>query len=136
MPKIVDIRIGKDNSKEVIDAVNQKIPAILGAVGAEAVTYAQGECPVDTGVLRNSIAWATTRETAGHLMAGEGVPSVPKGRPDEKSVYIGTNTEYGVYVEYGNKPHKTGKSHFLRDSVANHQDHYEEIIKSGFDSIK
>lgn len=131
MPKVVDISIRNDHTKEYISELNKMIPVVLKTVGAQAVDYAQRETPVDTGTLRNSIAWATSTGTGGKKQSGEGEPSKPEGKPEENTVYIGSNVDYAVYVEYGNHSHKVGKAHFLRDSVANHQDHFKEIIEAG-----
>lgn len=109
MPKVVDVKIS-DHSDEVITAMRDKVLLGLRSIGAEAEGYAKDDCPVDTGRLRNSIA-------------NEVVDS-------ESAVYIGTNVEYGVYVEYGDYKHTTGKNHFLRDAAANHGDHYAAIMEA------
>jgi phage gpG-like protein len=99
-----------DHTAEVLAALKEKMPLALAAIGQEAEGYAKDECPVDTGRLRNSIANKVVK--------------------DENAVYIGTNVEYGVYVEYGDASHRTGKKHFLRDAAANHGDHYREIAEA------
>lgn len=53
----------------------------LERIGMQAEGYAADLCPVDTGNLRNSIA---------HKVV-----------PDEKAVCIGTNVDYGPFVELG-----------------------------------
>lgn len=112
MPKI-EASI-KSNKDELLRALPEQIALGLSMIGEEAEGYAKDECPVDTGRLRNSIA-----------------NKVDKA---EQAVYIGTNVEYAVYVEYGDYTHKTGKKHFLRDAAANHADHYESILKAALDS--
>lgn len=129
MPKVVDIRI-EDHSDEVLKELKDMIPTALAVVGEQAVDYAQDECPVDIGALRNSIAWATSEKNAGSPKPGAGSPSKPKGKPEDNAVYIGSNLEYAESQEFGNFKHKVGKKHFLRDSVAKHQDHYKAIIKA------
>ena len=128
MPKI-DIRID-DHSKEVLAKLKSVVPLALKAVGVEAVTYAQKNCPVDTGALRNSIAWAVIDDTGGHPQEGAGEPSTPKAKPEWNSVYIGSNLEYAPVQEYGDYAHKVGQKHFLRDAAANHSDHYKEILEA------
>ena len=44
-------------------------------------------------------------------------------------MYIGSNVEYAIAVEYGDKRHDTGKKHFLKDAATNHNDQYKEIMK-------
>ena len=64
---------------EFKDALEEQIEQALIAIGMVAETYAKDGCPVDTGRLRNSI----THEN------------------DSRSVAIGTNVEYGKWVELG-----------------------------------
>ena len=105
----MDIKI-TDNSAEVQAAFNDKIALVLGAIGEIAEGYAKGDCPVDTGRLRNSI----THRTEG------------------KDEYIGTNVEYAPYVELIDRyNHTNGKAHFLRDAATTHGEEFKttaEII--------
>ena len=116
------------HAPEVLSALADKVALGLKAIGAEAETYAKKECPVDTGRLRNSIAWATSTDNDG------GEDSQPKATPEKNAVYIGTNVEYGVYVEYGDQKHKTGKKHFLKDAATNHGAHYKQIMEAALKS--
>lgn len=75
-----------DNSIEVKNAMYDKIPAILEAIGLHLEGEAKDELEndprrIDTGNLRNSITHA-----------------VDEG---DKAVLIGTNVEYGIYVHEG-----------------------------------
>ena len=107
--KGVNLKV-KDNSGEVLNALNGKILVALEAIGLQCEGYAKKECPVDTGRLRNSI----THEA----------------RPSEKAVYIGTNVEYATRVEYDDKAyHKVGKAHYLRDAATNHTDEYKKLAE-------
>ena len=66
----------KDNSKQVLSAMERGIKNGLEAIGLTAETYAKQETPVCTGRLRNSIS---------HAVDGE-------------AVYIGSNVEYAAFV--------------------------------------
>ena len=66
----------KDNSKQVLSAMEKGIKNGLEAIGLTAETYAKKETPVDTGRLRNSIS---------HTVDGE-------------ATYIGSNVEYAAFV--------------------------------------
>lgn len=112
MPKI-NLEI-TDHTAEVLQELGQKMSTVLSAIGQECEGYAKDNCPVDTGNLRNSITYEVNES--------------------EKAVYVGTNVEYAVYVEYGDYTHKVGKSHFLRDAAADHADHYESILRAALDS--
>ena len=66
----------KDNSKQILSALEKGIKNGLEAIGLTAETYAKKATPVDTGRLRNSISHET----------------------DKEAVYIGTNVEYAAFV--------------------------------------
>lgn len=71
-----------DHSDEVLSALDASLARGLEKCGLVAEGYAKKLCPVDTGNLRNSIT---------HTVADNG----------ERAAYVGTNSEYGVYVECG-----------------------------------
>lgn len=100
----------KDYSEEALKAMYEQAILALGLIGDEAEGYAKDECPVHTGTLRNSIANQVVS--------------------DDYAVQVGTNVEYAPYVEYGDMHHKVGKKHFLRDSIANHEERYKAILKA------
>ena len=147
----IDVKL-LDYSPKIIEKMEEQVLLGLELIGQEAEKNAKYECPMDTGLLRNSIA---------HALAGE-QPSIGKSykgtnkkarsykadKPDKKgvirsgtykgkapkqgnehSVYIGSNVEYAIAVEYGDKRHDTGKKHFLKDAATNHDDQYKEIMK-------
>ena len=123
-----------DYSDEVLEAFDEACLRALERCGLQAEGYAKDLCPVDTGALRNSIS---------HKVV-----------PSEPAAYIGTNSEYGAYVECGTghfsttgggtpKTHwaymgEDGKMHigkpmkpqpYLKPAVANHAGTYRNIIK-------
>lgn len=100
----IDIRI-TDNSGEVLQELERKKAVALEAVGITAEGFAKRLTPVDTGRLRNSIS---------HTVVGD-------------SVYIGTNVEYGPYIELGTVNY-TGK-HMLKRAASEHGKTYKAIIE-------
>lgn len=102
------LEVRADNRREVADAIDQALAAALEEVGLAAEGFAKRLCPVDTGRLRNSITHVT--------------------RPGEKAVYIGTNVEYGPYVEYGTARQKAQP--FLRPAATGHGDTYRAIVEA------
>lgn len=66
----------KDNTDEVLSALEQAKKRGLEAIGLVAEGHAKAITPVDTGRLRNSISHTT----------------------DDDAAYIGTNTEYAPFV--------------------------------------
>jgi phage gpG-like protein len=99
----------KDNTKEVLSAMEKAIERGLEAIGLTAEGYAKKETPVDTGRLRNSISHAV----------------------DDKAAYIGSNVEYAPYVELGSRG-RDGK-HMLQRAAAEHSSEYKRLLE---DSMK
>ena len=99
----------KDNTDEVLSALERAKNRGLEAIGLTAEGYAKKDTPVDTGRLRNSISHAT----------------------DEEAAYIGTNVEYAPYVELGARG-RNGK-HMLQKSATEHTDEYKRLME---DSMK
>ena len=100
----------KDNSEQVLSAMEKAIKNGLEAIGLTAEGHAKKITPVDTGRLRNSISHATDKEAA----------------------YIGTGVEYAAGIETGSH-RKAGGVHFLQDAAANHSDEYKKLME---DSMK
>ena len=131
------------HEKEVIQAIGEACEAALTAVGLQAEGYAKLRCPVDTGLLRNSITYAIDGQQPAITSYHGDNPSKYDGRPPESGqysgtapkegknrhvVYIGTNVEYAPYVEYGAE--LTKAQPFLRPAAAGHTDEYMQIIKT------
>ena len=123
------------NKQAILDEFRRQKKVALEAVGLQGETNAKMHISavgaVDTGRLRNSISHAT----------------------DEDSAYIGTNVEYGVYVELGTGIYASeggrstpwsykddeGNWHttvgmkprpFLAPAVQEHVDEYKELVEN------
>lgn len=108
----IDVRI-TENADEVLRLLEKASSRALKAVGMKAETYAKRDTPVDTGNLRNSIAYAVNES--------------------RKEVVIGTNVEYGPQIENGRVGY-AGK-HMLKNAAANHLDEYKDLIKQSMESV-
>ena len=95
----------KDNTDEVLSALERAKKRGLEAIGLTAEGYAKKDTPVDTGRLRNSISHAT----------------------DDDAAYIGTNVEYAPYVELGARG-RPGV-HMLKRSATEHTDEYKRLME-------
>lgn len=122
----------KDNSGTVLSAFHSAVEKALEECGLVAEGYAKKLAPVDTGNLRNSISH--------------------KVDPEEPAVYIGTNSSYAAYQEFGTGIYTEGgrdtpwvyqdekgnwhwtrgnkAQPFLKPAVADHTKTYSNIIKS------
>ena len=126
----------KSNRKEVLRASEEAVERGLAAIGMQAVTYThrpkkRGGTPVDTGRLRNSIAWATASQSGGGMekppLCG-GTDAPPGGGADDHTVIIGTNVEYGEFVEEGTSNRKP--AHMLRNALTDGSDKYARIMEA------
>ena len=95
----------KDNTAEVLAALEKAKKRGLEAIGLTAEGHAKKETPVDTGRLRNSISHST----------------------DDEAAYIGTNVEYAPYVELGARGRKG--VHMLQRAATEHTDEYKRIME-------
>lgn len=117
----------KSNRKEVFRGSEEAVERGLAAIGMRAVTYThrpkeRGGTPVNTGRLRNSIAWATASQGGGGTDAPSG------GGADDRTVIIGTNVEYGEIVEEGTSKRKP--AHMLRNALTDGSDEYARIMEA------
>ena len=125
-----------DNSEEFIRAMKEAELRAMERCGEQAEGYAKDLCPVDTGNLRTNITHQVDEA--------------------EPAVYVGTNVEYGVYVEMGTgtytaggRPtpwvyqdasghwHRTSGSKaqpYIKPAVADHAQTYRNIIEEEFKS--
>ena len=132
-----------DNSAEALAELTRAKARTLETIGLKAEGYAKRLCPVGTvestgikgyrgGTLRNSITHTVD--------------------PGEKAAYVGTDSEYAVYVEMGTGKYVTGgrptpwvykdakgnwhMTHgqraqpYIKPAVADHAQQYQKIIKS------
>ena len=148
-----------DNTGAILEAIEENADRTLEMLGVQAAGYAilnleREPARVDTGLLRNSIAYAIageipivlkthghTYQNDGHDKNGKPVPIVSgsyQGRiakaQNEHSVYIGSNVFYSVYVHEGARLPNGGMmeaNRFLRDAVSEHKDEYARMIEKG-----
>lgn len=106
---IAGLEVVEDNTDLFLRELPIAIARALEEIGLVAEGYAKKLCPVDTGRLRNSIT---------HTL-------------DESAAYIGTNVEYGPYVELGTSRRKAanGGRGFLAPAASDHSKTYSDIVK-------
>lgn len=143
------VKIEVDNTDQIEALLQTQGKTALEACGIVAEGYAKAKCPVDTGLLRNSITHAlsggkaatdsygqndthaSTPTTVKNGTAGKPTPG-KTGKyegtaPDEgMAMYLGTNVEYAFYVEEG--AGKMGPRRFLRPALEDHKKEYKEIL--------
>ena len=104
----MSLEVVADNTLQWEGEFTNELGVALEKIGLMAEGYAKAMCPVDTGRLRDSIT---------HMVDG-----------GEKSVCIGTNVEYGPFVELGTS--KRVAKPFLRPAANDHMEQYRSILKS------
>ena len=100
----IDVKV-TDNTAAVQGGIKSAIARALERIGMQAEGYAKDMCPVDTGNLRNSITHTS----------------------DNKFAYIGTNVEYGKYVELGTR--RMSAQPYLKPAATGHTQTYRNIVK-------
>lgn len=148
----------KDNSEFFIAAVEAAAERALDAAGMQAASACARELQrspsrIDTGLLRNSITWAVGGKSAAissysadrpsrHMnedsvwsvlqaarpSSGSYSGTAPADTDKTRSVYIGTNVEYAIYVHEGTK-HMTA-NHFLKNGISKNRSKLTEIMKT------
>ena len=148
---IVDIQ---DNSDLFIAAVEAAAETALDAAGMQAATLAARELQktpsrIDTGLLRNSITWAVGGKPAAISSYSADRPSkynesdvwsilqaartgsysgtAPADTDKTRSVYVGTNVEYAIYVHEGTK--RMEPNHFLKNAISKNRGELSEIMR-------
>lgn len=130
-----------NNSDAVKEEFEAAVKKALTTCGLEAQKYARNLCPTDTGLLKNSIAYALGGEvpkpqkyTAEKAKKGETKKesgeykgSAPEDKGNLRTVYIGTRVEYAPYVELGT--YKMKAQPFLAPAISQHVDKYKKIIQ-------
>lgn len=112
-------------------------------VGGSVEGHAKELCPVDTGLLRNSITFALGGEAPQisqytsdsdptsnkEQTVGEYDGEAPEDSKDEVTVYVGTNVEYAPYQELGAPSINLPAKPYLRPAMENNQRELEQIIE-------
>lgn len=96
-----------DHTQEWLAALGPALARGLEAVGMAAEGHAKTKCPVDTGRLRNSITHAQL---------------------DTHHEVIGTNVEYGKYVELGTS--RADAKPFLVPAASEHSSEYRALMRA------
>lgn len=142
----------KDNTDEVLSALEKAIENGLTDIGMTAeghakreitkLVYSRGNNEKKyrlTGRLRNSITFAVSGEKAhissyddnnGNSYSYEGTAPDDK----EKAVYIGTNVDYGSFVELGTS--KMPPRPFIKPAATEHNDEYKKIMEAALKSAE
>lgn len=148
---MTNIEIKNDNRNQLLNEVENRTKVALTAVGMQAVTdvvkvmrksttgkkdskgrYIGKGYVVDTGLLKNSMTFAVSGEppniSSYRADEGSGSGTYSGKAPDDKvpAVYIGTNVEYGKYVQFGTS--KMKPRDFMLSPLRANLGHYKDIL--------
>lgn len=128
----------RDNTEEVVSALNKAIHNGLTAVGMTAEKHAKKaikeQGAIDTGTLLNSITYVIAgyqphvESYSGNKGGGHGSYSGTMGGKKDSAVYIGTNVEYAPYVELGTS--KMAARPYLKPAATEHSDEYRRLMEA------
>ena len=136
---------------QVERAVESAMKRAATMIGGTIEGHAKEYCPVDTGLLRNSITYAlggeavanptyksNDKDKTGKLIpvtegSYDGVPE--NDAKDEVTVYVGTNVQYAPYQELGAPNINLPAQPFLRPAFENHRNEIEQVIKQCFSNV-
>ena len=139
-----DYKIEDDRTAEVIKKTHEAILIGLEAAGIQAASIAKVELQkepsrIDTGLLRNSIAYAVVGKSAipstysadspdkdGVVHEGSYSGIAPDEGEDKPYVMIGTNVEYALYVHEGTSRMKANR--FLKKAIDENKSELLEIV--------
>ena len=132
-----------DHTGEVIRTVDSKIRMALSLMGDTVEGYAKEDCPVDTGLLRNSITHGQGggKPNISSYHADNPKPGVPSSGSystldgESDAEYVGTNVEYAPVQEFNDMHHQVGRAHFLRDAGQKHVDELKNIAETVLKTI-
>ena len=108
------------NAKDALAALDGALDAALTAIGLAAETNAKEEI---TEVVYNTPPSPNYKRT-GRLR--NGISNMPV--PEESSVYVGTNVEYGAFVELGTS--RMPPRPFIKPAATEHGEQYKSIMQA------
>ena len=133
MANDVQINYNDDELFESLSFLKEKALTMVGmeAEGDAKIAIESDPRRVDTGRLRNSITWATTKEhseveptqDSEDASSSDGLDT---SQAEEDAVVIGTNVEYAYEIHEGRKG--LDPNRFLRNAVERNMEKYRTII--------
>lgn len=106
----------EDNSKQVLDELEKKMPEVLQGMGAELhksiYNFMTEDKVVDTGRLRGSISYCTPYGDFNQPTAVNKADDFIKGVREKDTIVYGSNVEYASFVETGTN--KQRARHYLK----------------------
>lgn len=133
----------KDNTREVLSALQKAKRRGLEAIGMTAERYAKQVITeagaIDTGRLRNSLTYAISGESA-HISSYSGDHGEEGGTYSGTApydiggaVFLGTNVSYAEGIELGTH-RKKGAVHMLKRAATEHNEEYQKLMRESLEN--
>ena len=128
----------KSNADKYLRELDKQMKAACEIIGGIGESAAKDLCPVDTGLLRNSIthgaaggkmsasSYSNDAGTASGEYASQDIPKDENGA--NYVVVIGTNVQYAVYQELGTS--KMSPQPFLRPAIEGNMDTFKNVLET------
>ena len=126
--------------RDVDKATGTALKKATRMIGGSVAGHAAEACPVDTGLLKNSITFALggqppaitdyksdTKDKNGEYKTGHYDGEAPEDDEGEFTVYVGTNVQYAPYQELGTV--KMDARPFLRPAFEDNKREIEQIVE-------
>ena len=139
------------NITYVRKATEQSMRKAARMIGGTVAGHAVEACPVDTGLLRNSITFALGGEAPQitsyrsndtdrngkkiERQEGHYSDNAPNDQDGAITVYVGSNVEYAPYQELGAPNRGMDARPFLRPAMENFTGEIEQIIEQCFSGM-
>lgn len=110
----------ESNMDAVLEALGEQVGQAMIAIGMMAESNAKQEI--------TKAVYDTPESKSGYIRTGRLRNSITYGvDTEEPAVYVGTNVEYGPYVELGTSKMKARP--FLKPAVENYGEQYKDILQ-------
>lgn len=140
------------HKREVEKATQNTMKKAAMMIGGTVEGHAKELCPVDTGLLRNSITYALGGEPpktteyrsngndkngkAVEVQTGQYTGQAQTDEDGQITVYVGTNVQYAPYQELGAPNINLQPKPFLRPAMENFKMEIEQIIRQTFGEMR
>lgn len=126
-----------DNGEQILRELEEALQKAARMIGGSIEGHAKEACPVDTGLLRNSITYAIGGEAPAEQMytsndggaVGQYTGQAPNDKKGEVTVYVGTNVQYAPYQELGAPNRGIEARPFIRPAFEDNTQEFEQIFK-------
>ena len=129
-------KIVSDNTLAVRDGAEQALRRAALVIGSMVESDAAAACPVDTGLLRNSITHGLAgdhvmkfsyNDDAAKQHGNYGTGEIPSEPGNTITVCVGTNVEYAPFQELGTS--RMAGRHFLANAMEGIRDTAQQVVE-------